>query len=109
MATNPVREYLDALESFEKATEKVTRLIEQVTDAASKLRDWRHIIITGVSNFPGELVLDARTPMIDARGWPSIEEISRAILEWHQLRHGLENMWQRVPQADRRHLQSPPK
>ena len=104
-ATDPVRDYKNRRTQLRQATERVEKLIRPIVDAGRLLQSWRHVIVSGAGAFPAHLM---NAPSIPSDGpWPTPQEISDALVAWHQAHHELGNAWERVPEADREDLQSP--
>ena len=105
MATDPIRDYQHALRDLDAATKHVEGIVTKVHDVSSRLTHWQNVRIIGATTFDLDLV-DATT--IDARGWPSIEELGHALVDWHKRHDQVEQAWNRLDQVDRVGLQTPP-
>jgi hypothetical protein len=104
MALDLVQAYKQALRSFEAATERVEEFVEEITHAATILRRWEQVTILnlGVGFPPG-----AELESINADNWPTSQQLSEALAEWHNCRHVLNNAWQAIPETQRIGLQPP--
>ena len=108
MADDPIRTYLDARTALEQATGRTERFVDVIISAGDNLRDWRRVMISNASGvgFPLEL---ANAPSINAKKWPTAQELAEILAAWHKARHACDNAWMNVPVKDRLGLQGPPK
>jgi hypothetical protein len=99
MATDPIREYLDARARLDNQTRLTEAVVKVVLDGANALREWRRALVANVSGggFPAELVMNERSPTINGREWPSAQQIADALGAWHDAHWAMRSAWDRVP------------
>jgi hypothetical protein len=108
MATDPIAVYQEAINNLEKATRTAENFVEVITDAANKLRDWKHTIISNSGiGFPAELVM-GQHPSINAQNWPTADRLAEALAGWHKVRHAASNAYSAIPDNRRGVVQPPP-
>lgn len=94
-ATDPLIEYDNAQRRRDQATNKCDRLREIVMKAADALRDWR---VAAVSNINIPLPSSTRTS-IDAKTWPTAQQIAETLAEFHAADHALDSAIRRLPKS----------
>lgn len=97
--TDPVNDYMQKHAAFEAATDKVDALVGNVTEMASLLRDWRHIIPPGAPDLPTGI--PAARHSINLDRWPTRQEIAHTLSAWHAARLELKTTWRLVPAKQR--------
>ena len=97
---DPVGVYLNSLSALERAERAGARLAASMTDAATRT--------DGHDRGFAVEVAASRGPSVDAAEWPYGIEISRAIAAWHRARDETRDIWDRIPEDERQHLQPPP-
>jgi hypothetical protein len=103
MTENPVARYLDAIEALEQAAAEADRLAETVHDASVKLKNWREVNFVNVDAQGAA----GRGGTIDAREWPSAEQLAGAVALWHARQTEVRAAWEAVPPNRRAGLQPP--
>jgi hypothetical protein len=98
MATDPIREYLDARARLDNQTRLTEAVVKIVRDGANALSEWRRAVVANVSGgFPAELVMNERSPTINGHEWPSAQQIADALGAWHSAHWAMRSAWDRVP------------
>jgi len=100
---DPIAEYQTATQKFEAAVRKAEQVVQTITDAAAKLRDWRHV---GVSNINVGLPLTANA--INGAIWPTAQQLAEALADYHSTLHEVGNAYRRIPTQQRQVIQPPP-
>lgn len=107
MSFDPVSTYQEALHNFTVATHRAEACVNTITDVADKLQDWKSVCVSNTSiGFPGRVASSGIS--IDARDWPTAEQLAQALSSWHTTRNAAHNAWQMIPADRRLGLQPPP-
>lgn len=103
-----VAKYQDALKKLDEATKAAETLAGQVTRAAEVLRNWKHAMVANAPGigFPPELL---QAPTIDARRWPTAEQVGKVLSEYHRAQGDVISAWHNVPPESRYGLTPPEK
>lgn len=106
-----IEAYQKAITELEAAANKVQRLVSTIRDGSSKLGDWKRLCVSNAPpgvGFPPELALSPHTPSIDARAWPTGEQIAQAVSGWHQARGAVRQAYEAIPASQREVVTPPP-
>ena len=107
MSTDPIATYQEALRNLDVATRQAERIVGVVTAAGSKLCDWKQVSMSNIDlGFPPEVTLSGHS--INAREWPTAQELGEALANWHQAHQAVERAWRMIPSDRRMGLQPPP-
>jgi hypothetical protein len=107
MAENPLAKYLAALEALERAEHEAERIVSIITDAATRLRNWKQVRITDVSVFFPTEATATRSSEINGRTWPSGVQLAEALSQYHAALREVGTAFRRIP-ADQRGVVQPP-
>jgi len=101
--SDPIAEYQTATQKFEAAERKEEQVVKTITDAAAKLRDWRHV---GVSDVNVGLPLTANS--INGGIWPTPQQLAEALADYHKTLYEVCNAYDWIPPQQRQVIQPPP-
>jgi hypothetical protein len=109
MSGSPVATYQSALKELAAAEHRAEAVVRVITDAADKLRNWRRVMIAnGSGGFPPAIGLRIDSPSIDARGWPSADQLEQALVSWHIAHEAAVTAWNALAPGERTGLRPPP-
>ena len=102
MAEDPIRKYSGANKEFNDAYMKIRKIGEIISDVGRHLNNRPHVFgMTGVGvNFPPEIGLAKPVFGLDANNWPSAQQIAEAILDLHEKRQKVRELYQSLSATD---------
>jgi len=106
MADDPIAEYQVKRKELQAATAVVEKTVRIVTAAATDLRDWRTVRVSGSGSFPSHLSASSRS--IDANTWPTGHEIGQLLSKWHSMLFDTQRAFERIPFNQRAGIRPPP-
>jgi len=106
MANDPVHSYLEARNQFDLANRNAETLISLIRQVGNV--NWRELMVANCDGgFPAEIAMRQGTPTIDARAWPTGQQIADVLIAWHNANLAVRNMWEHVPKDLRGGLRPP--
>ena len=100
-----VRAYLDARQHLLQAKSAADAVVAEIRQAALLLTNWQNVRVgNGTATFPADDQLDR---VIDARTWPTADDLAQTLVRWHEAKRETEGAWGRVVQRDREGLRPP--
>jgi|SRR5215470_5235892 len=78
----------------------------EVNAAATDLRDWRSVRVSGSGSFPSHLSASSRS--IDANTWPTGHDIGQLLSKWHSMLFDTQRAFERIPFNQRAGIRPPP-
>jgi len=109
-SADPIRKYSNAISELDKANSKVLaigRIIKDVADAINT-KPYKFIVSNINVGFPAEVSLARGIPTLDARIWPTAQQIAEAISNLHQKRREVEHLWNSLSAHDQNIVNAPP-
>ena len=73
---------IQAEDGLEQATRDAERVVGVITDAGEKLRNWKNVRVSDIK-IPIE-GLGSSAPSINAKQWPTAEQLAKVLAAWHQ-------------------------
>lgn len=99
-----IRAYQEALQKLEVVQHQAVNLASIVVRASEALEHWQEVTVSNSGiRFPPE----AHVYSIDAKTWPTAQQLGEVLSSWHQMRHEMRNKWSAVPQDRRVGLRPP--
>ena len=102
----PGKEYTALGERFEQIIAHVERLVAVIQKGANSLQRWRSVYFDNVDVKQSPGMVDV-PPEIDAKDWPSAEQLAKAIAEYRHTKHALEKVWAEFPESEQRVRKAP--
>ncbi len=109
--SDPATDYAIALRKVTDAEDKVEAIVKRLAGVLETLhKDWRRVIVTNISEptYPNELTTVRGTPRINAREYPTADQLHQALAGWHAARKAARQAYDAVPADQRAGLPSPP-
>ena len=108
MASDPISNYQQALQSFEAAQRRVQSLVQIIDQAALHLRNWQRVIVSNSRHsFPTGIGTTSNAS-INAQTWPTGDQIGEALSQYHSLLHEAGNAYRQIPESQKAVVQPPP-
>jgi|GEM_PF-3583265 len=109
MSAELIAKYLEARAALLAAENRVLKVIAPISSAATALRNWDQVMISNTSvGFPMDIALTHK-PTLNAREWPTLDQVAEALAASHDARHKAENAWHAIPSDLQAGLQPLPK
>jgi hypothetical protein len=107
---DPVRGYLDALRTYEAASDTAIKAVRFVNSAAHDMSSNTAGFLRGSLGIAAQMPEWARNKEAkhDMSAWPDTTKLQALFLAWHNAFNEVSAAWQLVPEADRPGLKSPP-
>ena len=103
MAEDPIRQYSEATESFNKAFSRVRGLGEIIADVGRYLNNYPYEITVAnvVGGAPMRALASERLYTLNADNWPKAEQIAEVIVNLHSACRNVKSVWASLSQADK--------
>jgi hypothetical protein len=109
MTHDPVYTYAEKDRALREATHRLGAMIERVQGLAAALENWQRIVITDAGiEFPAELILLSSMTEVSVKSIPTVQDLARAMVEWHSARSAAQHAYDSVPDSEREDLTPPP-
>ena len=87
-----VEEYQHAYHAAQQAEQRVTQITTALSSLAQTAKDWQRTRVSG-AYLPDEMTLNDRLPSISSDDWPTFEQFSAAVGEYHEASRNAQNIW----------------
>lgn len=107
---SPIEEYLSARSDFIAARNDLRKIRDVVATVASALQACpeRFVFKNSSIEMPMGISMSPGTVSVDARRWPTAEQIQDQLRKCHETRNRMLSYWNRIPAEHQSAMQPPP-
>ena len=109
MVEDILRTYKNAKDELDTAYAKVQAIKKVIVEVGKALdKPYAFMVSNSSTGFPAEVALVRGIPGLNGSKWPSATQITEALSTLHDKSHQVDNIWQSLPEADKKVVQAPP-
>lgn len=105
MQHSPTFIYDQAVGAYNEATANVKAVVAPFVAACAgvgeKLTAWWQVVVLNNKDFPAAIWDDSKTQKINPAEWPSLDQLTKVLVEWHRAMEVAREAWLSVPEFQR--------